>query len=577
MITFCLLTMSRGHEDVHDAEFAFGLHSTADLDDEAKRFRLSAQDIALINPITRTCPIIASRRDADLLKRVHRLLPAVGAQRGAGEWNLEMFQKMIDVTIHADLCSFTVAPPALGWCPVYEGRSVRILNHRATTYEGASEADRKAGNPRESTETDLLNPYYSFHPSFWVAQETFKARLGQRGNNQRWFPSIRYVARNTDERTIIVAVRPYVPSNNKLASLFSSGTASEQACFVANFAALAFDYIARQKIGGTTVGAYIVEQLPVLPIRHLERGVSWDSAISLADWLLPRVVELTYTAWDLQPFAEDCGYTGPPFRWVDARRFLLRCELDAAFFHLYGIERDDVDYIMETFPIVKRKDEAVHGEYRTKRVILEIYDAMAGAARTGEPYRTRLDPPPADPRVAHQEQTAPEWLDRGARRLLEVPEIPARMPASHPYEVHTVVWALLHAAGGALPRLELARAFVLRSRPIMLVRHAPPELAPRAREWAEHIAARTVAGGALANAVQDLAARQGIGLTTDAEGRSVITTTEHTTPESQIDEWYRFEARLALAVLAASPPDQQQAIEASFSAQDRTFALAGAA
>src|SRR5690606_163038 len=77
----------------------------------------------------------------------------------------------------------------------------------------------------------------------------------------------------------------------------------------------------------------------------------------------------------------------------------------AAFFHLYGITRDDVDYIMETFPIVKRKDEAAHGEYRTKRVILEIYDDMAEAMRTGVPYQTRLAPPPADPRVAHQPAT----------------------------------------------------------------------------------------------------------------------------------------------------------------------------
>jgi len=76
----------------------------------------------------------------------------------------------------------------------------------------------------------------------------------------------------------------------------------------------------------------------------------------------------------------------------------MRCELDALYFHLYDIVRDDVDYIMETFPIVKRKDEAAHGEYRTKRVILELYDEMSNGV---ESYVTRLDPPPADPRVAH--------------------------------------------------------------------------------------------------------------------------------------------------------------------------------
>ena len=108
-----------------------------------------------------------------------------------------------------------------------------------------------------------------------------------------------------------------------------------------------------------------------------------------------RVLELTYTAYRPGAFATDCGYDGPPFRWDEERRFLLRCELDAAYFHLYGIGRDDVDYILETFPIVKRKDEQAHGEYRTKRVILDIYDAMQQAMETGTPYHTRLDPPPA--------------------------------------------------------------------------------------------------------------------------------------------------------------------------------------
>lgn len=122
---------------------------------------------------------------------------------------------------------------------------------------------------------------------------------------------------------------------------------------------------------------------------------------SLLDWLVPRVLELAYTAWDLEAFAQDVGYDGPPFRWVAERRFLLRCELDAAFFHLYGIARDDVDYIMETFPIVKRKDIDKHSTYRTKEQILDIYDRMQSAIDSGKSYQTLLDPPPADPRVAH--------------------------------------------------------------------------------------------------------------------------------------------------------------------------------
>ena len=145
----------------------------------------------------------------------------------------------------------------------------------------------------------------------------------------------------------------------------------------------------------------ILKQLPVLPPSRYDMTCKWHRMDSLRNWILPRVFELIYTAWDLEPFSKDCGYDGPPFRWNEERRFLLRCELDAAYFHLYGIERNDVDYIMETFPIVKYRDEKQYGEYRTKRVILEIYDEMRRAMETGVTFRTRLEPPPADSAVAH--------------------------------------------------------------------------------------------------------------------------------------------------------------------------------
>lgn len=173
-------------------------------------------------------------------------------------------------------------------------------------------------------------------------------------------------------------------------------TPASTATLFANLDSIPYDFVVRQKVGGMNFNFYIVEQLPVLLPNAYDGAAPWNGYVTLRDWISPRVLELTYTAHDLAPFARDLGYEGPPFRWDPERRFLLRCELDAAFFHLYGIGRSDSDYIMETFPIVKRKDEAAHGEYRTKRVILEIYDRMARAAETGEPYRTPLDPPPVD-------------------------------------------------------------------------------------------------------------------------------------------------------------------------------------
>ncbi|RMD65433.1 hypothetical protein D6833_03005, partial [Candidatus Parcubacteria bacterium] len=187
---------------------------------------------------------------------------------------------------------------------------------------------------------------------------------------------------------------------------------------------LSFDYCARQKLGGTDLTYTTMRQLPVLPPSAFDQPLPfpWESDHSptVADFIRPRVLELTYTAWDLKPFAEDLGYDGPPFRYDPERRFLLRCELDALFFHLYlpaepdgawrratrdwavaeespeklkqlkalfPTPRDAVAYILDQFPIVRRKDEERFGEYRTRRVILELYDAMQDARQTGKPLR----------------------------------------------------------------------------------------------------------------------------------------------------------------------------------------------
>jgi hypothetical protein len=171
---------------------------------------------------------------------------------------------------------------------------------------------------------------------------------------------------------------------------------------MANIGSLVSDFAVRRKVGGSNLNFFIVQQFAVLPPGSYDQPCPWAVGAPLRDWIESRVLELTHTAWDMGHMARDLGYGGAPFRWDEERRFLLRCELDAAYFHLYGIERSDVGYIMETFPIVRRKDEQRYGEYQTKRVILEMYDEMAEAMRTGGAYQTRLDPPPADPRVAHE-------------------------------------------------------------------------------------------------------------------------------------------------------------------------------
>ena len=61
----------------------------------------------------------------------------------------------------------------------------------------------------------------------------------------------------------------------------------------------------------------------------------------------------------------------------------MKAELDAIVAHLYGLTRDELDYLLETFSIVKRKDIGKFGEYKTKKLILEYYDKYVNEIEVG--------------------------------------------------------------------------------------------------------------------------------------------------------------------------------------------------
>lgn len=411
---FCLLTLAGAERPVPAAEFAFFALDTADLADPERRFTLSPEDIALLNPNTKTCPIFRTRRDAEITKAIYRRVPVlIDENKPHGNpWGIS-FKLMFMMNTDSHLFRTREELEADGWTrhrnvftrgpdrylPLYEAKMIHHFDHRWAIYTDA-------GDTRDLTLAEKQEPTCVVQPRYWVPAPEVDARLRDRWPHN-WLLGWRDICRSTDERTVISTVLPPAAVGNKVPLMLPQADVSHAPCLVANLSVLAYDFPSRQKIGGTTLNFYLYEQLPVLPPASYQDACPWTAAESVGQWIRSRTLELAYTAWDLTDFAADLGYAGPPFRWDPERRFVLRCELDAAFFHLYGIERDDVDYIMDTFPIVRRKDEAAHGEYRTKRGILEIYDAMAKAIETGDPYHTLLDPPPAHDSLRHATQPGP--------------------------------------------------------------------------------------------------------------------------------------------------------------------------
>ena len=429
-IPFCLLTLIGTGRDMQASEFAFDLHSLHELSLPGRTYQLTSEDIRLFNPISRTCPVFQTERDFSLSKHLH----AAAVQVEASEWK-GFYMRLIDMGDHSDelaseeelgdvavVPDFNTQRKGVVFQKLYEAKLTNLYDHRFATFDGVREADVKGGKPREISQDEHTAPTVFVKPRYWVDRGFFRRIYEKYEEQNGWLLAYRDITNAASERTCIASAIPVGPATRSLPVLGVAGGAPK-VLMLANLCSLCFDFGIRQKIGGNHLTFGIIKQSPLLGTECYERIQLAGLSRRTSSFIMDRALELTYTAWDLVLFANDCGYDGPPFLWDEDRRFLIRCELDAAYFHLYGIERDDVDYIMETFPIVKRKDIArtevkdnsgevtQEGHYRTKDTILGIYDEMAEAMKTGKPYQTRLDPPPGPPADTEGNfLPLPQWL-----------------------------------------------------------------------------------------------------------------------------------------------------------------------
>jgi hypothetical protein len=283
--------------------------------------------------------------------------------------------------------------------PLLESKMLYLWNHRFGDFALLAPGEREHILPQ--VPADLLNnTHYLTSPRYWVEAEEVSGRLDNTWN-RTWLLGWRRVTdARSSVRTLVSCVLPKAGTGDSFFLAMPQASPSLVACLLANLSSHVLDYATRQKLAGVNLNYFIMKQLPALRPTTYDLANRWAPG-KLVDWIAPRVLELTYTAWDVESFARDLGHQGTPFRWDAVRRSQLRGELDAAFFHLYGLSRDDVDYVMETFPIVRKNDEKAYGEYRTKRIILETYDALAKAVESGKQYRTPLDPLPAAIGASH--------------------------------------------------------------------------------------------------------------------------------------------------------------------------------
>ena len=390
---FCAFVASPAPWD-EPARCAFFLQNVSELEDPERCFPLSAADFARVNPNTGTAPIFRSRRDSELTTAIYDRLPVL-VDRSSGEevkaWPVR-YSTMFHMTNDSGLFRTRseleekegawpiggnrFGSPAGEWVPLYEGKMVQAFDHRAASIVINPNNLHRPAQPQPATLEQHSDPNWLPDPQFWV-----RASKCGWSPQSGWVLGFKEITASTNVRTSIAALLPAVGFGNKVPVLKPEASGRNEWLLAANLNAMVFDFVTRQKVQGQTLNLFILEQLPVVPPEKYATRFGSKTAEAI---VREAVLELTYTAHDMAPFARDMGHVDkagevlPPFRWDDDRRLHLRAKLDALHLHLYGVtDRDDIRYIYQTFPIVEREEQAAYGAYRSRDLCLAWTNALA--------------------------------------------------------------------------------------------------------------------------------------------------------------------------------------------------------
>lgn len=413
---FCALVFGGEQRTFAAAQCAFFLHALEDLETGQHTLTLNSADFSLVNPNTGAVPIFRTQRDAELTLRIYRNHPvmvrhgirnaSLNRKDESRTWPIKFAQGMFNMTSDSSLFRSSkwlsesgFEPVASGrWrqgaCeafPLYVGRMIHHFDHRHASVSVNEGNLHNAALSEVLSAVEKADPSTSATPQYWVVRDEASPMTWR-----DWTIGYRDIARSTDIRTMIACIVPSTVAGNTLPLLLTdhdSMGAAGASLLLANLNAMAFDYVARQKAQSTHLNWYILEQLPVIPPARFEAPLPGAFTAKMraaglmnghhpeptvADFVIPQVLALSYTAHDLAPFARDSGYVDaqgqvlPPITWDREDRRARMTALDALFFHLYGLSEADAAYILSTFPIVREQDIAAFGHYRTEADILAL-------------------------------------------------------------------------------------------------------------------------------------------------------------------------------------------------------------
>lgn len=388
---FCTFIFGGRKRQFTETKCAFFLHAVSERNEQERLFTLNATDFAVVNPNTGTMPIFRNQRDAEITTRIYQQFPILVDRRIDPPklvWPVR-YVRMFDITNDSHLFKRQDELDDEGFYPVgmnvwrrgkeecvplYEGKMVQAYDHRAASIVVNPENIHRPAQPKPASLAQHQNPKWLPTPQFWV-----DAGKIDKPNGLGWALCFKHVTAPTNIRTMIASLAPFDGFGNSLPLFLfeeKDNTLSYQKAaplLLANLNTMVLDYILRQKVQGQNLNLYILEQLPFIPPKAFAKKIGGQK---IADFIREQVLHLAYTAVDMRPFAIDMGYEGEPFVWDEEDRRHRMARLDALFFHLYQLDKNEASYILEQFPIVRANDEKVFGRYLSSELILGYMNAI---------------------------------------------------------------------------------------------------------------------------------------------------------------------------------------------------------
>ncbi|MBL7214424.1 MAG: N-6 DNA methylase [Phycisphaerae bacterium] len=386
---FSILLFGGERQTSETIDFVFFAHRMEELKDSKRYIKLIADDIKTMNPNTLTCPVFRSPRDADITKKIYREVPILIDEKrklGGNPWGIRymlMFHQFFDAKLFQTLEQIKKKDfkrDGEKWkkgkqvlLPLYEAKMIQMYDHHAASVVIDETNWMRQGQTVTTSSAQHQNPEFIVEPRWWIEKRQVDEKL--ENYNPLKMIAFKNVTSPTNERTMIAAFVPPVGVVHSAPIIFTGDeiTARQTTCLLANLNSLIFDYVCRQKIGGVNLSYFIINQLPAFSPDKYADFCPWDKKKTLEAWISERVLKLTCTSNDMVPLAKEAGFKPGVHKWKDTERRKLMAELDAAFFHLYGIKRDDVSYILSTFSGVAKEGDIAFGD-TTESLILNYYD-----------------------------------------------------------------------------------------------------------------------------------------------------------------------------------------------------------